>query len=293
LQSTTNQIRKIALGTVQFGLPYGISNANGQVSESECFKILDTATDSGIDTIDTAAAYGESEKVLGKYILSRKPNFKIVSKLNPNLTDYNQIEECVTTSLQHLGVDNIYGYLVHDFEKLTSDLRIWETIQKIKMQGLVRKVGVSVYFPEQIEWLIAQDLKFDLIQLPFNILDQRFKPYFAKLKEIGTEIHVRSVFLQGLFFMSTIQLDAYFDPIGNYIETLQAYSQKQQISLEEILLHFAIQEESIDKVVIGITKQTELQNNLNAAISSKVDLAKLPVRPEVPTELLNPSNWPK
>jgi len=199
---------KLALGTVQFGLDYGITNQDGQVSLDEAKNILDFAKDNGINTLDTAPAYGNSEKILGQISTE---NFKVVTKtrhfdsLEINNSDVKLLSSDFYHSLEYLRQDSVYGVLVHNADDLLKfgSEKLFKQLQELKQAEKIVKIGVSVYDHSQLQ-AILDNFDIDLVQLPFNILDRRMIDggTFAKLQEKDIEVHARSVFLQGLLLMS-------------------------------------------------------------------------------------------
>ena len=190
-------IARMSLGTAQLGLDYGIANKKGKVSREEAFKMLEYAHDLGIDALDTAYSYGESEDIIGKFVLRTWRKFNIVSKL-PDIGKYDTfvVEKYFFETLKKLKQARIYSYLIHKFDNLMFHKRnLWNKIESLKEQGLVSKVGISLYQPEELEYLLEEKIPFDVIQIPYNLFDRRFEEYFPILKERKTEIYVRSVFL--------------------------------------------------------------------------------------------------
>ena len=168
---------RLALGTVQFGMPYGIANKSGQVPRCEVKAILQQAAVNGIDTLDTAIAYGESETCLGKVGVR---DFKIVTKLPAVPEGFSDVavwvKEQVNASLLRLGVNSVYGLLLHHPEQLlkSEGALIYQALQALKEDGLVQKVGVSIYAPSELEMLNTR-YHFDLVQAPFNLIDRRHR----------------------------------------------------------------------------------------------------------------------
>jgi aryl-alcohol dehydrogenase-like predicted oxidoreductase len=256
--STKNWIQKIGIGTVQFGLDYGISNQRGRVPQGEVQQILDLAAQHQICLLDTARAYGESEKVLGK-ALGKKSCFKIVSKL-PSQTKSAKDE--VLESLSLLEEQSLYAYLFHNFQDFEQKPALWDELVGLKAAGLIQKVGFSLYYPEELETLWSKNIDFDLIQIPYNIFDRRFEPYFQKLKEKGVEIHIRSVFLQGLFFMPLEKIAPHFAPVKEKLTKLERLAAQHQLSRAALPLWFALQDPNIDKVILGLSSIADLVQNL-------------------------------
>jgi len=207
---------RLALGTVQFGLPYGIANQAGQVTRQVAKTILQLATEKGIDTLDTAIAYGESEACLGEFGAQR---FKLVTKL-PAVPDScddisGWINYQVSASLCRLNVGSVYGLLLHQSEQLLGldGKVIFQALQNLKETGLAQKIGVSIYSPSELD-VLAPRYRFDLVQAPFNLIDRRISTsgWLQRLKKDGTEIHTRSAFLQGLLLMPRSAIPSKFAP---------------------------------------------------------------------------------
>ena len=205
---------KLALGTVQFGLPYGIANQAGQASRSEAKLMLQLASASGIDTLDTAIAYGSSETCLGE---AGVQGFKVVTKLPVVPDDCGDvsawIQQQVNLSLLRLGVTAVYGLLLHRPDQLlgANGAKIYQALQALKDKGQVQKVGISIYAPSELEALIPR-FPFDLVQAPFNLVDRRFYStgWMQRLKDNDVEVHTRSAFLQGLLLMNQSDIPSKF-----------------------------------------------------------------------------------
>ena len=259
---TTAWIKKIALGTVQFGLDYGISNKSGQVIPQIVSDILNFAHESGIEMLDTAASYGSGEEVLGDVLSTKDYRFEIVSKFPADTTDLTGV---LCQSLKKLRVENLKAYLAHDFDSFKNPV-FRRQLAEAKEKGQINQIGVSVYYPEQAEFFLDEKIDFDVIQFPFNVFDQRFKQLFARLKEKGIEIHARSAFLQGLFFLPYEDLPANFASIKGLLTELKELCRSQDIPPATMLLNYAVMQPEIDKVVIGVTSIDELKQDLAAQL---------------------------
>lgn len=274
---------KIGLGSVQFGLPYGISNTTGQTSDTEVSKILDVAFNYGITTIDTAASYGTSETIIGEQKGNR---FEIVSKFMPS-SDGKSIKEQLENSLAALQTTTLYGYLAHRPLALLDNKKDWEAIQQLKATRKINKIGFSLNDPKEYAQLLAAGIIPDIVQVPFNYFDTRFKDVLLALKEKGCEVHTRSTFLQGLFFMDKTQLSDFFTPFFPELAYLQATFEK---NLSGSLLKYVIEQPFIDKVILGIENVTQLEENINGlAIASELK----PLKKQFSNELVMPMYWPK
>lgn len=244
---------KLGLGTVQFGLEYGIRNSYGQTSKKEVKKILYKAKDEGITILDTAHAYGTSESVLGEHDLSQ---FNIVTKFTANTSD--DLNEQLTDSLKRLNTKSIYAYLSHSVEALINNKQLINTLNELKQKRLVKKIGCSFNHIGEIEMIQRIGFEPDLIQIPFNIFDNRFKEYAIRAKEWNCEVHSRSTFLQGLFFCNTQQLPPFFNPLKKDIDKVQLFGE----NLANMLLTYCINQSFIDVVVVGVNNSAQLEQNL-------------------------------
>lgn len=278
-------LEKLALGTVQFGLNYGISNSVGQVSETEVNSILNFAKGIGIYFLDTAQTYGTSETVLGQINLD---SFQIVSKFNQFPDGSCDPAISLSQSLAKLRLNNLYAYLAHHADLLLSNTEIWKKLVGEKDKGSVKKVGYSIYTTEQLQNLLDQNMIPDIVQIQYNVLDRRFEPWLEILHELGVEIHTRSSFLQGLFFLQ--ELPEMFNEIKPFVDELREIYPTQEL-LVGALLKFCLQCSHIDKVVIGVQSAAQLEFNINAVSCLKDEI----IFPELPLNLnhqiLLPYNW--
>lgn len=285
-----NAVNKLVLGTVQFGLNYGINNQAGQVSQSEVKAILKVAHSNGINTLDTSSAYGNSEFILGEAFALDVANFRIVSK-------YPQSNRCVrdvfNDSLFHLHQSKLYGYLVHHFEYYQSHSKIWDEMCCLRDEGKIEKIGFSLYTVSQLQYLLDRNVAFDILQFPYNILDRQFDPYLRDLKRDGVEIHTRSAFLQGLFFKDVNSLGVKLLPLKSCLENIHDYCEKNELSVEQFTLNYVASNPFIDGVLIGVDSHEQLEANINALQCSirQKDMAFISSIEIENCELLNPLNW--
>lgn len=278
---------KLGLGTVQFGCNYGISNKNGQVSFNEIEKILNYAKSVGIDTIDTASTYGCSEEVLGKFDLS---DFNVVTKtikvdktLDRN-TNLEKFREAFYQSQKKLGYIQLHGLMFHESNDLLGQNanELWDLVCDFKEKEYVRKIGVSVYTPEQLIEII-DNFDIDIVQVPLNILDQRFVYLMKELKTKGIEVHTRSTFLQGLLLMKDYEINPYFDEIKPLLRQIP----EPKLSYA---LQFANNIKEVDKIIVGVTKEEELKEIVEAIKNEVkyIDFDKFKINDE---KFLMPQNW--
>lgn len=292
---------QLGLGTVQFGMSYGISNQRGQTSRDEVAAILELAAGSRIRVLDTAALYGDSESALGAALASTHP-FRIVTKTPEFGAEVDpaqcaiKLEQAFERSLASLRQQKLYGLLVHKADDLFGPRgdAIWKSMQELRKRGLVEKIGVSVYTAEQIDLVLAH---FDptLIQVPVNIVDQRLihSGHLAKLKGRNIEIHARSVFLQGVLLMRPEDMPNYFHQFGPELSNYTGFLARHGLSPLEGALSFLRDLEEVDVALVGVTCRAELQGCLDAfraAQKTKADFSAVACRNE---RLLNPALWPR
>lgn len=263
----------LCLGTVQFGMKYGVNNQIGrQPSIEESFAMFDYALENGIDTIDTACAYGEAEEILGKYLKHRtdKHNLKIISKLRPNVMEPGSIpenivmEEC-KNSLKRLSVGQLDGYLLHTPEYIYNE-EILAALAKLKQEGYVKNIGVSIY--DLKEGYAATKIGMvDYVQLPYSILDQRGikEGFITAAKKAGITIFTRSAFLQGLFMMDHNSIPGHLKNAIPYLETMERILKEYETDKISAILQFVKYEKEIDYLVFGVEKIQQLQEDIQKA----------------------------
>jgi len=236
----------LVLGSAQWGMDYGITNQTGQVPPTTIRTILKQATDVWIDT---AVAYGQAETVIGNLTIKRP----LVTKL--------QAGNRLADSLHRLSVNQVAGVLVHD--EANHDDAMWHHLQTERDSGRAAAIGVSLYTPEALNWWLERDI--DMVQLPLNILDQRFLKWLPRLKERGIVVHARSPFLQGLLLTPLDQLPPYFHPIRPLLSRIPE-------PRLPTLLGFLRQIPGLDGVVVGVTSLAEYQQVNHAMMGPIPDI---------------------
>jgi len=272
---------KLALGTVQFGLDYGVANAEGQVAIEDAAEIIDHSRKCGIDTLDTAIGYGDSEERLGKIGID---GFRVITKL-PGLSKHDvDIEKWIIGhiegSLARLKVETINGVMLHRPTDLLGDngKKLWDGLKKLKANGCVEKIGYSIYEPGELD-LLWKDYQPDIIQAPYNILDQRLKVsgWLKLLHDLGVEVHVRSVFLQGLLLMPKERRPIKFQRWQGLWDVWEHWLESEQLDPVDVCLKSIASEPMIDYAVVGVDSKTHLKQivkkmNNPAEIDVPVDL---------------------
>ena len=287
-----NLSKKLVLGTVQFGLDYGINNNGGKTSEIDTFAILDEAHRRGIERLDTADNYGNAIDLIGKYHINHR-KFKILNKFNFSDKSTN-IAEKAKNALNKLKINTFDVYSYHSFEDCANNNETIEILKKLKYEKLINKIGISIYTNQEFETVLNNEA-IDVIQIPYNILDNdNIKGgLIAEAKQKGKEIHTRSIFLQGLFFVEEKNIIPKLKPLTPYLRKIRDFSIKENISISELSLMYVISNPNIDGVLIGVDSVQQLDNNMDCISDKNIESINKFVKTlnvkEV--ELLNPVNW--
>ncbi len=285
-----NLYKKIAIGTTQFGMKYGIANKNGQVKKDEVSQILDFAQRQGINTIDTAKVYGSSEETIGNYINDYHDTYwEIITKVNKEGED---IEAQIDDSIDKLNTAP-YAVLAHSASDYLDPVFCKE-LHQLKNTKEIQKIGVSVYTIKEIKKVLSIKPP-DIIQCPLNILDNKLyrKNILDEIKGHGIDIHIRSVFLQGLFYLSKEDIKISFPDALRTLEQLRSISQNAGITLSELSLLWVSSLDQVDKVIIGVENVDQLKahiKTLNKEVDHIIFEESLSINYENES-ILNPSLW--
>lgn len=284
---------KLALGTVQFGLDYGVANASGRVTIQEANAILQCALVSGMDTLDTAIAYGDSETVLGQLGIKK---WKIITKLPAVPNDCHDVTQWVHDQIQQsmtrLGVTQLHGVLLHRPGQLLDRMgpSLFAALQDLKAQGFTRKIGVSVYGPAELDPLFDA-YALDLVQAPLNILDRSLinSGWASRLHAAGVEVHTRSAFLQGLLLMPSSQRPVKFKRWVDIWNVWDGWLAREGLSPVEGCLRYLCNLLEIDRVVVGVDTSTQLNEIVKAAEGRLISLPEFNTMQDA--RLINPASW--
>lgn len=293
---------ELGLGTVQFGLDYGVSNSSGRTLEPEVRRILDLAAASGVRVLDTAAAYGASEAVLGR-CLPREGAFRVITKTAPlrqargTAEAARLVREGFANSLQRLGRPRVSGLLAHHAADLLGPggEEIWAALEELRARGLAEKIGLSIYAGAEIDAALAR-FDIDLVQVPASVLDQRLVAggQLARLAARGVEVHVRSVFLQGLLLLDPAAAPAYFEPVRARLAAWRDFLDSRGLSPAQGALAFARSLAGVGVVLVGVENAAQLAANaadFAAAADPGLDPAAFAPFALDDERFVNPGNW--
>jgi len=284
---------KLALGTAQFGMSYGINNMAGQVSQHAAQQILQYASLVGIHTIDTAIAYGSSEQCLG---LAAVDAFEVITKL-PSIPDNcNNVEDWVLGevegSLDRLGIRCLHGLMLHRPDQLYGRMgeRVLASLMRLKDAGLVRKIGVSVYDPGEFDQLFSL-ADFGIVQCPLNLMDRRLvdSGWLQKLTLKSVEVHTRSSFLQGLLLMERGDIPSKFEIWKCYWDRWDEWVRDNNVTRLRGCLSYCLSHKGVDRVVVGVDNKSQLEEIVAASNAKVID--SFPDLTCSDPNLINPANW--
>lgn len=295
-----NGSARLALGTAQWGMTYGIANRTGQPPSDEVDRMLQLGRERGVELLDTAHAYGEAEKVLGAQHAATR-GYQIVTKTTPLRVSrvgdehVRRATDGFQESLTSLGCQRVYGLLVHGADTLLVDggERIWAALEQIKAEGRVHSIGVSVYHPRQLERILDR-YRIDVVQLPFSVYDQRFKQQglLHRLQGMRIEVHARSVFLQGLLLLPPDQLPPAFDAIRTHHTDLHTRLRELGLTPIESCLLYGLQQPEIGRIIVGCETVDQLKAAIDAsAMSTPGALSELAEFGLLDEAVINPSTW--
>lgn len=286
------KVNKLILGTVQIGIPYGISNEGGQVSMEESHAILRTAHLNGIRLLDTAEVYGNAHEVIGNFHRNNpEMKFQVITKLPHEIN--GKIDLKLETYLQELDVLELEALLFHNYDSYRSHSK---ALKELKSNKLAKAIGVSIYTNQELN-SVMNDPLVDIIQLPFNLLDNYALRgnLLEKAKAFGKIIHTRSAYLQGLFFQSVDAEKKIVQALKPELMRINEIAKSYKLPLQELALTYCLQQSCIDNVLIGVDSEEQLLANLNSSqlkLSTKI-LDELNVIQVQDVNLLNPSLWNK
>ena len=285
---------KIALGSAQFGLSYGVANIAGKVGFTEALKIRDVALANNVDTVDTAVAYGNSEDALGSIGVN---NFKVVTKLPAipeNISDiHGWVHAQIKASLKRLKKESLYGLLMHDPRSLSGNHahEIVEALETLKASGIVSKIGVSVYNPADLEG-ISRIMSLDLVQAPLNVVDRRLitSGWLKRLANRGVEVHTRSSFLQGLLLLPRVKIPKKFEIWSALWDFWHYELIKRDLNPVEACLRYVMSVSQVDRVIVGVETASQLEEIITAVNRTNISTDWSPMACD-DENLINPSNW--
>ena len=291
---------RLGLGAAQFGVPYGATNRTGVPSLSVTSEILRAARRGQVNLIDTAANYGRSEEILGRLLPESWP-VRLVTKTestgNEPITEAvaARVRETALRSVERLGQRPLHGLLIHRGEEILKPggERLIRVLRNLKDEGTVEKIGASVYDGREID-AILERTRLDIVQLPYNLCDRRLDEggQITRLKNANVEIHVRSIFLQGLLLASANQVPAHFSRLRPVLRRLGEAFGCGTIDRVAACLSAAARHPAFDALIVGVTTPKEISVLLQALGRAKEITVESDDFQMDDPNILDPRTWP-
>jgi aryl-alcohol dehydrogenase-like predicted oxidoreductase len=260
---------RLVLGTAQLGMDYGIANTTGQPVYNTARSIVQEAWESGLREFDTAQAYGQSERILGRVLkdLGITDEVRVITKFAPDVdhSDRAALNNALEISLNNLGVEVLYGLMLHREDMLDLwEKGLGENLMDIVGSGKVKHIGVSVYSPEKAVQVLNTE-GISMVQLPTNILDRRFEKTgaFELADNMDKTIYIRSIFLQGLVLLNKNQLPKGMQFASKIIEELDILANKLRMSKVELAMGYLKTTKPNARIVFGAETQQQIEKNIS------------------------------
>jgi aryl-alcohol dehydrogenase-like predicted oxidoreductase len=290
---------KLALGTAQFGMTYGLTNTTGRPEQAVVNQILSQAFSAGVTVLDTAKLYGDAECVLGSVLREKNP-FKIVTKIPPfsrneiNQSAIDEIKLNLEHSFEQLQVDNLYAVLLHDATDLlgTKGDEIFKALALLKQTYDINKIGISAYSPEIADQIIER-YPIDIVQIPLSIFDQRAKKsgLLARLKTKAIETHTRSAFLQGALLSDIKKLPPQFNKVNKQLLAFDKLSKETGLSKMALAFDFLKKQQSIDQIIVGVLNEQQLNECVFAFDQVIEEALDYTLFESQDLSIIDPRNW--
>lgn len=287
----------MVLGTVEIGLDYGINNDSGKPTYQQAFRLLDEAWDDGIREIDTANDYGESEFIIGTYQRENNRHFLIDTKL-PLDKDVDALRNGFADSCDKLNIDFVNILYLHRFEQCKND-SIIEFIEELKNKNKVSNIGVSIYTPEEMIYILDNRPQIDVIQFPFSMLDcHRWidNGIIERASKEAKKLYVRSVYVQGLIFKTPT--DDFVKSVNGekYIEGIHVIAERLGVSVAELAYKYVQCTPGISEILVGCQSADEVNNNFliqNNKLKLDEDVmdAIHKLTMDIPEKMIDPRMW--
>jgi aryl-alcohol dehydrogenase-like predicted oxidoreductase len=280
-------MQTLLLGTAQWGLDYGVTNLRGRLPDEELLQLVEVAQSVGIDQLDTAPAYGDSEARIGA--LSR--DFRLQTKVSALGLSEKEVVKSIDSSLRILGQDSLWSVLIHDWAMLEPRQRIraLKVLSDLQTAGTIERFGISVYEEADLDELVEAVAIINVIQLPVNALDQRLvnSDVLVALRNRGVSIQARSIFLQGVMLDVNHAASHSNHP---HVRRFHEHCDSWSMTPTAAGVNFIKSLEWVDEVVVGVANAAQLQEFARAweADGIKADWVALASED---IDLLDPRRW--
>ena len=278
--------KRFIIGSANFSQNYGADST--KVSEIQIKKILDLAKKYKINKIDTAEAYLKQNNIFSKV----DSKFKFIYKVNPNKNwlSFEFSKKKLEYFLNNINNNKLDTILFHNTKILfkKDGMKIFDNLESLKNQKYFNKIGVSIYDMDDLDYIIS-NYNIDIVQCPYNILDNRIliTGWFDKLKKIGIETHIRSIFLQGLLVNKNVYKKKFFKKWYNSLHQWFSLIKENNISPIDYCLSDILKYD-FDRVIIGLNSYDNFKEILNFKRINIHDKLNIKIND---MKLIDPRNW--
>jgi aryl-alcohol dehydrogenase-like predicted oxidoreductase len=278
-------MQTVLLGTAQWGLDYGLTNALGRLPDDALVDLVLAAGLLGFTLLDTAPGYGDAES----RIASVAPGFEVQTKVTGSGLGADSIISGLRESLQRLDRPSVVACLVHDWPALDAEERdaAAAALHRVKQDGLVGLIGVSGYGERDLATAVHDFPGIDIVQVPVSVLDQRLDGSVAlsQLRARGTRIQARSIFLQGV----AVAADG---PFASHPDVVQLREVALGLGVEpqRLALDFVSSRSWVDELIVAPTSVAELEQ-IHAALGGPVTVVDWTTLASTDEDLLDPRRW--
>lgn len=279
LGKTGIEVSEVAFGGVEIGIPYGIGvqSVADMISQTDATRLLDASFDAGINFYDTARQYGQSESIIGNAFKNKRERVIIATKCqhfshtNGATPGYSELKKLVDASLKAslaaLRTDYVDIFMLHQGSmELIHNEDVQQVFSELKNTGVVRATGVSTYTPEETKKSIESGA-WDVIQLPFNIMDQRQSDLFPLASEAGVGIVARSILMKGLLSGRGKDLHPALSEVEKHIKTCNLVADELALGLSSLATKFALAFPEVSSILVGLDRMEYLYKCLEACNS--------------------------
>lgn len=291
---------KLMLGTVQFGLNYGIANTDGKPSYEAVCEIIKTAYDGGVNCLDTAAGYGDSEEVLGRALteLQLRDKMMVISKIPPVPQDNPTVAEVekhitanVENSLRRLRLERLAVCLFHR----ENDIRYIDSLRQLEQKGLIGGAGVSLDTDTFCREVFAAKIKY--VQLPYNVMDKRFDAFLPEARMQKIAVFSRSVYLKGLMLIPEEKVIAALQEVIPVRRRVEKLAMAAGMKMSELCMRFVLSNSAVTSVLTGVDNVSQMRENLElfaqGPLPEELYRRVQATVPELIEKIIRPCFWEK
>jgi len=289
-------LNKLVIGTANFGMTYGQGDHAEKLSEKAIREIIELAKCHGIQTLDTAISYGDCSQRLGNIDVKEWKIITKVPQIPNNISNvFEWVEHIIYKSVKEIGISSFEGILIHNPKDITgkNGEKLLQSLHDLKIKGLTKKIGVSVYGKDDLE-SILKIFQPEIVQCPLNIIDTRMlkNNYLSNLSKMGIEIHIRSIFLQGILSFSSDSIPKEFIKFKDFWTDWKLWLMSKKLNPIEACIRFVNSIEGVNKIILGVNSTSHLEEIFHYYRKPPI-YDKPKWNSSFSTELIDPRLWNK